>query len=242
MFPIHTSFPMKAPVIFGVLGVLAVAVVAQVFMGPRSLPSRGVHLAGALPSDLPGWTSKPVKLGATEALQGSVEQVLQFDDVFFREYESARGKVSLYVAYWGPGKMPTQVVASHTPDRCWTSAGWSCDEMRHVVPLNGRRSTLREGERRIFRAPDGQKLQVQFWLLVGGREYDFGERFNRIPSVWRWWRDAARQVVTAAPEQYFVRLTSERPFEELAGDAGWEELLASLAALGLAPPARSPTE
>ncbi|MDD3180448.1 MAG: hypothetical protein PHQ04_08870 [Opitutaceae bacterium] len=34
-------------------------------------------------------------------------------------------------------------------------------------------------------------------------------------------------------EQCFIRLTSNRPFEELAGDPGWEELLAALAKLGL---------
>ena len=239
MFSGGAGFPMKPLVIVGVLGLLAVAMVAQIFIGPRSLPGRGVHLAAALPSDLAGWTSKSVKLGATEALQGSVEQVLQFDDVFFREFQSARGEVSLYVAYWGPAKMPTQVVASHTPDRCWTSAGWNCDETKHRSPLTAGARDLRPGEWRLFRAPNGERLHVQYWHLVGGALYDYGDRFNQMPSAWRWWREVAKQAVSTPLEQYFIRLTSNRPFADLQGDPGFQEVLRALAGLGLALPPKA---
>jgi hypothetical protein len=69
---------------------------------------------------------------------------------------------------------------------------------------------------------------------VGNELYDYGDRLNKVPSVCRWWRDAAKQVFRVSPEQYFIRLTSDRPFEELKGDPGWEELLHALAKLELA--------
>ena len=220
-------------VVSGVL-VLMLAAGVQLRQGHNNLPGKGRHLTQVLPMNPTGWTGRDVPLGPTEAVQDAVEKTLLYDDVYFREFGSPRGAVSLYVVYWGPGKMPTQLVASHTPDRCWTSAGWICESMRHQARLNGMDVALRAGEWRLFSALNTQQLNVQFWHLVGSETYDYGERFNQVPSVWRWGRDAAKQVFRAPPEQYFIRLTSDRPFEELKGDLGWDELLQALANLGLA--------
>ena len=43
-------------------------------------------------------------------------------------------------------------------------------------------------------------------------------------------------ALSGSQEQYFIRVTSTVPFERLAGEAGWHELLAALGALGLAAP------
>lgn len=48
----------------------------------------------------------------------------------------------------------------------------------------------------------------------------------------------ARQIFQAPAEQYFIRVTSDRPFEELKGDPGWGELVSALAGLGLEAPRR----
>lgn len=186
-----------------------------------------------LPLQLAGWRGREVPLGPNEAVDGAVGKVLRFDDVYFHEFNSARGSISLYVAYWNPGTMPVQLVASHTPDRCWVENGWKNESVQHEAALPGG-GLLRAGEWRTFLAPDQQRLHVQFWHLVGSRTYDFGDRVNRVPSAWRWWRDAAQQVFQSPQEQYFIRLTSTCPFAELAGDLGWGELLRALAALGLA--------
>jgi len=210
---------------------LILAVLLQVVRyKPQAREGRGLPLEQLLPAEIARWTSRVVPLGATEVSEGKVEEILKFDDVFSREYRSEGRSLGLYVAYWKPGKMPTQVVASHTPDRCWSSAGWHCDEQKHAVSLPG----LRPGEWRIFSMADGPKLKVIFWVLVGDELYDFGDRFTRIPSPWRWWRDVAKQIFRAPPEQYFIRLTSNVPFEQLKDDPGYQGLLAALAKLGLA--------
>ena len=224
---------MRKFIALGLVLVLALAAGLQFRQGRSALPGKGLHLTQALPTNPTGWTGHEVPLGATEAVQRAAEKTLQFDDVYFREFNSPRGTVSLYAAYWGPGKMPTQLVASHTPDRCWTSAGWVCETMRHQTGMEGTHVILRAGEWRLFSAPNAPRLNVQFWHLVGSETYDYGERFNQVPSVWRWLRDAAKQVFRSPPEQYFIRLTSERSFDELKGDPGWEELLQALAKLGL---------
>ncbi|MBI2513183.1 MAG: hypothetical protein HYV96_14490 [Opitutae bacterium] len=186
------------------------------------------------PSSIPGVLAcHELELGPTETARAEVEKTLRYDDLLYCEYRLRAAVVTVYVAYWGPGRMPTQLVASHTPDRCWVSAGWTCEEMRHQVALGAARVVDAPGEWRRFAGPDGARLQVQFWQLVGGELYDYGERSNRVPSIWRWWRDAARQALRAPPEQYFIRVTSDRPFEQLAGDPGWLTLERALARIGL---------
>jgi hypothetical protein len=223
----------------GVL-MLMLAVGVQLRHGHRTPPGKGKHLARVLPMNPTGWTGKDVPLGATEEVLVVVEKTLQFEDVYFREFKTSRGIVSVYVAYWGPGKMPTQLVASHTPDRCWVENGWNCVEARHKITLSSGTTELRPGEWRVFTAQDSPPLHVQFWHLVGGETYDYGDRLNEMPAVWRWWSDAARQIFKTPPEQYFIRVTSERSFTELAGDPGWEELVAALAKLGLGEAPRAP--
>jgi hypothetical protein len=213
--------------------VLIMGIGVQLFFEREMLPGKGRHLARVLPMNLAGWSGQDAPLGANEAIQGAVQKTLQFDDIYFREFQSPQGVVSLYVAYWGPGKMPTQLVASHTPDRCWVENGWTCEQAKHQISLSGGDIALRPGEWRLFAAPNTQRLNVQFWHLVGDETYDYGERLNRMPSVWRWWRDAARQIFKAPAEQYFIRLTSDRPFSELREDPAFVALVRSLGQLGL---------
>jgi hypothetical protein len=205
------------------------ALLLQIFWANRTLPGKGRHLHNVLPQQISGWTGSAAPLGPTEAVEGKVEKILKFDDVYFREFTAGRGTLSLYVAYWKPGGIPVQLVASHTPDRCWTSAGWTCQEMRHAVTLLG----LKPGAWREFASPSGTKLNVLFWHLIGHELYDFGDRFTQVPHPMKWWRDVARQIVKTPQEQYFIRLTSDRPFEEIQDDPGFQEILAALAKLGL---------
>lgn len=295
--------------------ILAGAAVLQVL--PRSAPDvEARSKLGLLPASLPGWQVSDVSLGATEAAEANVAGVLQFDDVVFREYRSAKATFAVYAAYWRPGKIPTQLVASHTPDRCWSSAGWVCDDQaysyelptgrvgdrlpvisdqlsvskaglssvaqrakeealaeeegaerlrsgspevpRNLSPepqhlrssepqgttLGGGLETdhqslitnhrsLKPAQWRKFTAPNGGTQYVLFWQLVGDELYDFGSRLNRVPHPLKWWRDAAKQIFRDPPEQYFIRLSSDRPFEELAGDAGFQSVLETLGKIGL---------
>ena len=196
-------------------------------------PGRGKHLAAAIPAQPFGWKSQEVPLGATEEVRGAVSDILRYDDVLLREYRSVRGTVAVYIAYWGPGQMPTQLVAAHTPDRCWTEVGWVCEQVRHKTTLLLPAGVSLPAEWRLFANPGGQRLQVLYWHLVGGQVYDQGERLTTSPSLGRWLRDALGQIFQAPPEQYFIRLSSDRPFEELQDDAGWRQLTQALGGLGL---------
>lgn len=216
-------------------GTLLVAVVLQFWAPGRASASagKGAHLAVIFPVALSGGPARDLELGSTENVRAAVERTLRYDDVLYREYRLNNATVTVYAAYWGPGRMPTQLVASHTPDRCWTENGWVCEQTRHDVSTGVTAAAFMPAEWRVFKAPNGQRLNVMFWHLVGNEVYDYGDRLNRVPSIWRWWRDAARQIFQTPAEQYFFRVTSDVPFEKLQGDRDWNELLRALGKLGL---------
>ena len=220
-------------------GVLLAALAIQGLGRWRPVPpAHPPHLAQVIAARPAGWTSREVPLGASEFMANEVEKVLRYDDVMNREYRRGGGQFSLYVAYWGPGKMPTQLVASHTPDRCWSENGWRCQEMRFRQTNLFTGTALQPAEWRLFEPPaGGTPTYVLYWHLVDGRTYDYGTRSNAVPDPLRWWRGVLQEALHGRREQYFIRLTSNQPLEELWADPGFREIVHSLADLGLAMPA-----
>ena len=183
--------------------VLLAAVSVQAVDVFRQVPKpRASHLAQTVPASTLGWTGRDLPLGANEFASKAAEKTLNYDDVVYREFRRDGGYFTAYAAYWGAGKMPTQLVASHTPDRCWTENGWRCLDMkfRQSFVLDGR--ALQPAEWRLFEPADGGKpIYVLFWHLVEGRVYDYGERFNSIPDPIRWCKDAVQQAILGSREQ-----------------------------------------
>lgn len=216
---------------------LAAAVGLQFGRLLRETPHpRDVRLAEAVPASIPGWTGRDLPLGPSEFIAGEVEKVLNYDQVLYREFTRGGQTFGVYVAYWGPGKMPTRFVASHTPDRCWTENGWHCVEMRfkQAEAFDGR--TLQPAEWRLFEPPEGGRpTYVLYWHLVDGKVYDYGSRFSAVPEPVRWWKDAVQQVLSGSREQFFIRLTSNEPVENLWKDPGVASVMRSLERLGLSP-------
>lgn len=215
--------------------VLTVAVVLQGMPMLRPIPAPLVgQLKREIPVHVDGWIGREVPLGPSEFIAGEVEKVLRYDEVVNREFVRGGERFGVYVAYWGAGKMPSQLVASHTPDRCWTENGWRCLDMkfRQQVAVDG--APLLPAEWRQFVPPVGEEpTYVLFWHLNNGELYDYGERFNAVPDPVRWWKDVLRQAVQGNGEQYFVRVTSSQPLEELWSDPGFTEVMRGLGRLGL---------
>jgi hypothetical protein len=200
------------------------------------------HLGQAIPLTIPGgWTGADVPLGANEFVSNMTEKVLNYDAVLNRDYNRGAETFGVYVAYWGAGKMPTRLVASHTPDRCWTENGWRCLAMKFKQPEVFEGTTLQPAEWREFEPPlGGSPTYVLYWHLVEGHLYDYGDRFNNVPSPVLWWKDAVQQAVLGSREQYFIRLTSNEPLESLWSDPGFATILRGLEQLGLVKPPATP--
>lgn len=232
--------------IISTLLVFSAAVVLQ-FMNVRDVKGgdqhserRPIALARQIPTTVVGWDGRDEPLGTNEAVSTAVERTLNYDDYVFRVFRKGSVTVGIYVAYWSPGRMPIQKVASHTPDRCWTENGWRCLEKKHGAQVATRAGMLRPSQWRAFEPPAGGAREfVLYWHLVGKRLYDYGSRFNATPRITDWWRDTLAYAASGSDAQYFIRVTSNRDFSALQGDPGWEELMVSLAALGLVEPVAS---
>ena len=130
--------------------------------------------------------------------------------------------------------MPTRLVASHTPDRCWTENGMRCVESKYRVNYTANGQLLSPAQYRVFTpgAVDG-KVFVAYWHMVGGKPYDYGDRFNAVPQAWLWWKDTFLQGAHGSKEQIFIRIVSETPLEQLWRDKDFEFVMTKVASLGL---------
>jgi hypothetical protein len=216
--------------------VLVVAAVFQIRGQLRETPRpvARVRIADIVPKAASNWRVSNELLGPTEATSQSALKVLNLDDYVYRRFQRGATWYTIYAAYWAPGRMPTRLVASHTPDRCWTENGMRCVEMQfhQVRELNGKR--LFGAEERAFTGPTGgEKTYVAYWHLVEDKLYDYGGRFNAIPHPWLWWKDTMAQAMYGSREQLFVRIASNTPIGDLWSDTDFRGVMSTLAELGL---------
>lgn len=169
------------------------------------------NLTGLLPAkqDLPKWEVSQRPLAESPEQQKGVSELLNFSDAAYVEYESPGMRVSIYLAYWAPGRMPHRLVAGHTPDVCWVGGGWIPRETDRVE------STASSGswtlEHRIFEMK-GQREHVVFCHLVDGVPTTYGT--GREPPWYAMFADMFRSGLRQRGEQFFIRISSDRPWGE----------------------------
>lgn len=180
-------------------------------------------LPEAVPADLPGWTSRELPLGATESVEDAALKRLNFTDYVYRAYTRGDQRVSVYIAYWEPLQMPVRQVGSHTPDVCWVRNGWECTQLERDVFLNLRETPLKSTEKRAYRI-NGSEEYVLYWHLINGKVY----KANNQLGMWDRWNmlhDHFRFGLNQKPEQYFVRINSNRPIETLWNQPTFQQLM-----------------
>jgi hypothetical protein len=227
----------RAIITTGVLAlVLLAGAVLQIFNRSHDVarPVSRVRIADVIPKASNNWTVSDELLGPTEASSQSALKTLNLDDYVYRRFQRGGTWFTIYAAYWAPGRMPTRLVASHTPDRCWTENGMRCVEMnfRQAHELNGK-PLFRAEERAFTGAAGGEKTYVAYWHLVEGRLYDYGGRFNAIPHPWLWWKDTVAQAMYGSREQVFVRVASNISIGDLWRDADFDAVMSTVAGMGL---------
>lgn len=174
-------------------------------------------------------------LGDTEFLKQKVETILKYDDYAFRVYRRGDVEISFYVAYWKPGSSDIIEVGSHSPDLCWPQNGWARrgEELEQIFTVSGQSSEV--GQIRTFQKGDANQYVV-FWHLMGGKRtgYAQGDQTKwstRGPAVFRNLVDTNFGFNVA--EQYFIRITSNRPLADIRREPLFDELLKSSAQFGL---------
>lgn len=161
--------------------------------------------------------------------------ILQTSHLMERTYLRSTGsgqfiQLTVYVAYWAPGQASVSRVASHTPDACWPGSGWfaqSAVDTRDVPAVPG--LIISPGEHRVFKNNVGYPQNVWFWHIYDGRVISYRDPYS-IPALFQ----IALQYGFRRPgDQFFVRISSNKPWRELQDEPVVREILTNLTRIGL---------
>jgi hypothetical protein len=180
------------------------------------------------------------------ALDKTAEAILVADRLQAGEFRDAEGTaVNVYSAKRYSKKENEIGLFSHTPDRCWTIAGWEieptnpdCVELTvHEVPILF--------ERRIYRHGTHHEL-VYFGALIGGKplpyridqyyaagrssqgQGDAQSTLKRLRQgrLWGWaWESFIKRTPLAGPQQFIRISTAVDPAKPDSADAQLRRLL-----------------
>jgi hypothetical protein len=200
---------------------------------PSAFPAK--MIAAKLPNSLPGFNVRDEPIATTLEMKAAVEKMLDYDEGIFRIYERGDLRVSVYIAWWKPGKSLPRMVASHTPDVCWVASGWEKKSLSAGQVSDTQAAILHNGlmpaEVRTF-ISKGHTEHVVFWHLVGGEVFTYNTA--GLPPWWAWIADFWRFGSTNYLDQMFVRVSSNQPIDYIWEQAYIAPLRDSLATLGLA--------
>jgi hypothetical protein len=179
-----------------------------------------------LPPAPEGWVRTIRPVAETPEMQSAVNRVLNYDDAVFADYTHGTDRVSIYIAYWTPGKMPYRLVAGHTPDVCWVGNGWRktspnktallrCPDGRLLPPAEARTFSLSTHEEHVW-----------FWHLVNGKAFSYGT--GGLPPWHAMFTDLLRRDLSPRAEQLFIRLSANAELTDSRLRPAAEVILGSL--------------
>lgn len=209
------------------------------FLVPEVSPTFTQSLEDLIPEEMPGWRSQKVPLSSTPEGVERVLSVLNLDDVYSRQYIKGDTQVMIYVAYWYPGSEPYSAVAIHNPDSCWVIAGWEIEdrESNRQIQLAG--VDLKEHEWGVY-SKDGQVAHVMFWHLLGGEPNKYIKNMlwtsTGVDSIKRQFYflfNIYQMGLNLGQDQLFVRVSSNKSFEELEASGDLRQILDHLEGLRL---------
>lgn len=185
-------------------------------------------LEAVLPLNPPGWQV------ITSNDLNRFKDVLQTDHFVQRTYmrntpDGVGLQITVYIAYWAPGQASVSLVATHTPDACWPGGGWEpvAVEFTRARLVTGNRELV-EAEYRLFRS-NGFPQHVWFWHMYDRQPVRYLDPLSprNLLAI------AARYGFRRAGDQMFIRLSSNRPWEDIAHEPLLAGVFAQLQPFGL---------
>jgi len=211
---------------------LACAATLTVIFVLNTRPSPDVNapvpdLLALLPAAADGWEVR------TSDYLYQFRSTLQTENLAQRTYSKTTPtgpvEVTIYLAYWRAGQAPVSLVASHTPDACWPGAGWSAlPTAQPRGPLAFGARVLPEAEYRFFKSGDYPQ-HVWFWHLYDRRIIRYRDPYSPLELL----RIALRFGFRHEGDQLFVRVSSTRPWADIAPEPLLAAFFAATDPLGL---------
>jgi exosortase/archaeosortase family protein len=205
----------------------------------------GFYLTSGRPADREGRTAPnlalllPIRAADWEVMTPNdlyqFADILQTSNLMERTYLRSTGpgqftQLTVYVAYWAPGQASVSRVASHTPDACWPGSGWSAQpvvDAQDIPAVPG--LIISPGEHRLFKNNAGFPQNVWFWHIYDGRVISYRDPYS-IPALFQ---IALQYGFRRSGDQFFVRISSNKPWAELKDEPLVREILTNLTRIGL---------
>ncbi len=137
---------------------------------------------------------------------------------------------TVYIAYWSAEQATVSRVASHTPDACWPGAGWTphpLSDAPDTPELPGMKFS--PGERRLFLSAQGFRQNVWFWHIYDGRVLNYRDPYS-VPALVK---IALQYGFRRQGDQFFIRISSNKSWPELASEPIVRQVMTNLTPLGL---------
>ncbi|HTJ79266.1 MAG TPA: exosortase/archaeosortase family protein [Rariglobus sp.] len=213
-------------------GLMAALLLAAFFVfnthGTSRPGAAAPDLEAILPAAAEGWNV----ITAHDLYQFTA--TLQTDHLVQRSYvrtdsDNKVEHVTFYLAYWPPGQAPVSLVSSHTPDACWPGTGWEAlPRTPGPTPFLVGDQPVPAPEARVFK--NGPIFtNVWYWHLYDG--HPIVQIDPRSPRALL--KLALRYGFHKDGDQLFIRISSNRPWEELRDDPLIVGILSRLHPLGL---------
>lgn len=146
-----------------------------------------------------------------------------------RSYRNNDTIIIFYAAYWLPGDAPVSLVASHTPEACWPGSGWEIDNtLDQTVRLDAAGRSLPPAEYRFFERA-GLQQHVYYWHLYSGQIVPASDP-RSVGALLRLGFDYG---LRSRGSQLFVRVSANRPWDEIRGEPMIHEFFERLRELGI---------
>lgn len=152
----------------------------------NSGPTLGADVLSELVTEVPGWQVVSLSLGDSPEQTKVIEETLRCDRAINLQYTLDDFRVSIYAAYWRPGKIPVHMVARHTPDICWVAAGWRPIERTPLPSLSSAGDDSDSPvERRIF-SNGGIIEHVVFFHVIDGEVSSLAQTDEALGPLLGW--------------------------------------------------------
>jgi exosortase len=185
------------------------------------------NLAALFPEAPHGWTVQTTP--DFDQYSGILHTHALIERVYSAGASADGAHVTLYLAYWRPGQAAVSLVDAHSPDACWPGTGWVAEPVtsgRESLSVGGR--LLAPAESRLF-AHGAFETRVWFWHLYGGRPITFVDPYSVVRLLGLAWHYGLGH----AKDQMFVRVSSDRPWQEIASQPVLRQFFENMRPLGL---------
>jgi exosortase len=184
-------------------------------------------IAAMLPVPPEGWTAETSR--DLYRFSGTLRTDHLAQRTYSRPGAGGPEQVTIYVAYWEPGQASVGLVGSHTPDACWPGAGWVPAEVPDPLAslsIGGR--ALPGAQHRLFKG-GRYPQEVWYWQLYHGSVVQVGNP-RSVPALIR---IALRYGFRKGGEEAFIRISSNRPWDQVSREPFVAEFFGRARGLGL---------